>query len=209
MLRYRQKSAASPVEQPKEIVVKLGAVLLSSIALSTLLLTGCASFTYGGQKYSSSQAALEAARQDVRRAVSTVPRRESVAAGSILIYTPSTTWSRQGVAVTGAAGAEAVNYVALVLYYGYHGMAESVDRRNLFSSVDIREFDQRDPLANPKYDYLLWLRLDGPNSAQWMISSGKDTSAPTAVYTSPISDSTDRISHFVESIEKYLVTFGK
>lgn len=181
--------------------------VIHRLLIATTIAVGvsaCATWTYDGESYTTSEAALEAARQDVRRNVSVVPPRTVPAGDSVLVYTPSLDWSRQAVRVTGAATEEQIRYVASVQYYGFYGMAEAVERRNLFSSTDIREFNQRDPLANPNYEYLLWLRLDGPDSAQWMISPGSDTSAPRAIFASPISDSADRVSQFVESVEQYL-----
>lgn len=168
------------------------------------ILAGCATWTYDGRNYNSSMEAIEAARQDVRRKVAEVNEREAPLAGSVLILTPSVSWSRQAVVVTGAATEEIIQYIATVLYYGFYGMAESVQRRNIFRETSIQEFSQRDPLGNAQYDYLIWLRLDGPDSAQWMISPGKDTSAARSLYHSPTSDPGDRMARFVESVERHV-----
>lgn len=168
--------------------------------------SACASawWSYDNKKYPTSEEATEAARQDVRRHVQEVQPRTAPLAESALIYTPSLAWSRQGVRTTGAASDEQIRYVSSVLYYGFYGVAEGVQRRGVFRAANITEFSQRDPLGDAKYQYVIWLRLDGPDQAQWMISPGRDTSAATPLFMSPISDAGDRIAKLVQSIEGYL-----
>jgi hypothetical protein len=88
-------------------------------------------------------------------------------------------------------------------------MAEGLEQRKTFSSLHVEEFAQRDPLPHPEYDYIVWARLDGPDSGKWMIAPGKDTSQATPLYISPISDAGDRLSKFVESVEQYLTKSKK
>lgn len=173
-----------------------------AIALVALLV-GCATmtWTYDNQNYPTSTAAAEAARQDMRRKVSAVPPLERPFAESALIFTPSVPFSRQGVVLTGNATDEQARYVATVLYYGYYGMAEAIEQRNIFATTHIREFDQRSPLSNSDYQYIIWLRLDGPDSARWMIAPGQDIGAAVPLATSPISDAQDRMIQFVQDVE--------
>lgn len=166
------------------------------------LMSACATWTYDNQSYATSAEATEAARQDVRRKVSAVHQRESVLADSVLIYTPSLAWARRAVLTDRNATEEQIRYVATVLYYGFYGMAEAVERRGIFNTVHIQEFSQRDPLSSPQYGHILWLRLDGPDMAQWMLSPGNDTSSAKPIFTSPTSDPGDRISRFVQSVEQ-------
>lgn len=183
--------------------------LLVGLALITLL-PGCATtFMYDNQNYPTSMAATEAARQDIRRKVAAVPEREAPLAGSVLILTPSVQWARQVVVTTGTASEELIQYVATTQYFGFYGMAEALQRRRIFSNTSIQEFSQRDPLGQPDYEFIIWLRLDGPYSAQWMISPGKDTSAARSLFTSPVSDPGDRVSRFVESVEQYIAQIKK
>lgn len=161
---------------------------------------------YDNQNYATSAEAVEAARQDIRTKVNSVPARKEPIANTVLVYTPSLAWARRAVLIRGNAGEEQIRYVATVLYYGFYAMAEGLKRRNLFRSIQISEFSQRDPLSGPNYQYLVWFRLDGPDSGQWMISPGDDTSAATPLYTSPISGGGDRIGSFVNSIEEYINT---
>jgi hypothetical protein len=179
---------------------KIIGVLTISLFLSACMPT----WTYDNQKYVSSGDAIQAAREDIRMKVNTVSPIDQPIANSILVYTPSLNWARNGVLISGAASEEQIRYVSTVLYYGYYSMAEGLKKRAIFNKLNIMEFSQRDPLTSRNYDYLLWLRLDGPDSAQWMISKANDTSSPTPLYTSPISDGGDRLSAFVNSIESYV-----
>ena len=185
---------------------------ISLISLSlTLLLSSCATatWTYDNVNYPTSAAATEAARNDVRQKVASVPRRDTPVAESVLIYTPSISWSRQAVLVTPPANEEQVRYVATVMYYGFYSMAEAVERRGIFQKTHLQEFSQRDPLANPNYEYIIWLRLDGPDSAKWMIAPGSDTSSASPLATSPISNPGDRMLQFVNDIERHVTTVAK
>lgn len=170
------------------------------------LLSGCVTmtWTYDNQNYPTSTAAIEAARQDIRRKVSAVPPLEQPFAESALIFTPSIPFSRQGVVLTGNATEEQARYIATVLYYGYYGMAEAIDQRRIFATTHIREFDQRAPLSNSDYQYIIWLRLDGPDSARWMIAPGDDIAAAAPLATSPISDPQDRMIRFVQNVEDHV-----
>ncbi|MFK7976400.1 MAG: hypothetical protein AB8C02_09710 [Halioglobus sp.] len=175
------------------------------IAIFVAFLTSCAAtWTYDNQNYTTSAQAIEAARADMRGKLNSVTPLENAVKGSILVYTPSVNWSRNAVLVTGAASEEQIRYIATVLYYGFYAMAEGVKKRNIIETVDIKEFSQRDPLSAPSYDYILWARVDNPDSSQWMISPGSDTSSPTPIYTSPISDGGDRINAFVGSVSEYI-----
>lgn len=173
----------------------------------SLCVAGCATatWTYDNRNYPTSTAAAEAARSDVRQKVAAVPRREAPLSESVLIHTPSLSWSRQAVLVKPPVSEEQIRYVATVLYYGFYSMAEAVERRGIFDRTHIQEFAQRDPLSNPTYDYILWLRLDGPDSARWMISPGNDTSSASPLATSPIADPGDRILQFVQSVEHHVM----
>lgn len=174
----------------------------------TLGLSACvtASWTYDNQNYATSTAATEAARNDVRQKVASIPKRNEPLSQSVLIYTPSLTWSRHAVLVTHPANEEQIRYVATVLYYGFYAMTQAVERRGIFTKTHIQEFSQRDPLSDPAYDYILWLRLDGPDSAQWMISPGSDISAASPLATSPISNPGDRMLEFVQSVEQHVTS---
>jgi len=174
------------------------------LIIITLILSGCAAtWTYDNTNYPTSAKAIEAVRQDVRVKVNSIQKLDKAIEDSVLIYVPSLHWSRKGVVVTGNASEEQIKYVATVLYYGFHGMAEGLKRRGLFKSTYISDFSQRDPLSAPNYKYLMWLRLDR-DEAQWMISPGNDTSLATPLYTSPISDGGDRVATFVKSVEQYI-----
>jgi hypothetical protein len=185
---------------------------MSRIALLALTmwgiaaLSGCVTerWTYGKTNYPSSVEAIEAARQDIDARASAVPARNVPLAKSALLLTPSIQSCRQVVVTHGAASDELVRYVATVAYYSFYGMAEGLEHRKTFSSLHIEEFAQRDPPAHPDYDYIIWLRLDGPDSAKWMIAPGKDTSLATPLYVSPISDPGDRLSKFIDSVEEYV-----
>lgn len=171
-----------------------------------IIISACAPwYSYDGVKYSSSVEALEAARQDIRGKVSAVPKRANPIGGSVLVFAPTVKWSRQGVQVTGNVADDVVRYVATVLHLGWFAMAMAIEQRGIFETIHIQQFSQRDPLGNPDYDYLIWLRLDGPDDAQWMISPGDDTSRPQPLFVSPVADPADRITDFLESVERNLL----
>ena len=173
-------------------------IVLSSAA-------GCATtWTYGEQQYETSEQALEAARMDMQRNVDSVPRRDRPIAGSLIVYTPSLAWSRQTVVTTGNASEEQILYVASVMYHGFYGMGEAVQRSGLFTSTQIREFSSTNPIEHSESDYLLWLQLDGPDKLQWMISRGNDTSSATRIFT--LADPNERVIRFVEDVEQYVST---
>lgn len=184
--------------------MKTHSFVLTIIIFTTMMMSGCASWTYDGQSYPSSSTALEAARKDVQRKIMVVTPIDIPVAKTALIYVPSVKWSRNGVKVNGQASEEQITYIASVLYYGWHGMAEALRKRKLFENVDIKEFSQLDPLASRDYEYLIWLRLQDPDSAEWVITPANDTSTPSVIYTSPVLTGGDRINSFVNEIEEYV-----
>lgn len=188
--------------------LKEGDAIMAKIflfVLMTALLAGCATtYTYNGQQYQSSNAAIQAARTDIRGKVIAIPKLSKPLALSAIVFVPSLEWCRQTVKTHGHPSEKIVNYVQTVEYYGYYGMAQALQQRGVFKTTVIDEFAQRQPYAHPDYQYLIWLKLNGTNTAIWMIAPGGKPSDAQQLPISPLDSASDRASDFVQSVEKYI-----
>jgi len=174
-------------------------------ALMTALLTGCATeYTYNGKQYQSSNAAIQAARTDIRGKIIAIPKLSKPLAKSALVFVPSLEWCRQTVKTHGHPSGAIISYVQSVQYYGFYGMAQALQQRGVFKTTVIDEFSQRQPYAHPDYQYIIWLKLNGTDSALWMIAPGDKPSAAQQLPISPLDSASDRASDFVQSVEQYI-----
>ena len=168
-------------------------------------LSGCTTiWTYAGVRYPTATAAEQAARSNIRQSLELISKRDTPLAESALIFTPSPTWARTGVLIKRHASDDQIDYVATVLYYGYYGMAQAIQKRGIFKNVEIQQFEQTDPLSNSAFAYIIWLRLEGPNSAQWMIAPGNNVSLASPITVSPISGVGDRIEQVLHGVQEYV-----
>ena len=174
-------------------------------ALMAMLLTGCAAeYTYNGKQYQSSNAAIQAARTDIRGKIIAIPKLSKPLAESALVFVPSLEWCRQTVKTHGHPSGAIISYVQSVQYYGFYGMAQALQQRGVFKTTVIDEFSQRQPYAHPAYQYIIWLKLNGTDSALWMIAPGDKPSAAQQLSISPLDSASDRASDFVQSVEQYI-----
>lgn len=174
-----------------------------------LVVVGCAStWKYDNIQYDSSASALQAAKQDVQRAVNGVEPIANPYNYSARIVTPSYARIRDaGVVKTGNATVEQINYIADVLEYGYQGMVDAIKRRNLFSAVSIeRKYDTGSPAAKNE-DYTLWIHMTDKGQAQWYIRDRrKENKELIAIDQAKVS--TERVLSFLNSIESK-ISIGK
>lgn len=175
------------------------------IAIMAALLTSCATeYTYNGKQYQSSNAAIQAARTDIRGKIIAIPKLPKPLAESAVVFVPSLEWCRQAVKTHGHPSEAIINYVQSVEYYGFYGMAQALQQRGVFKTTVINEFSQRQPYAHPEYQYMIWLKLNGTDSAPWMIAPGDKPSEAQQLPISPLDSASDRASDFVRSVEQYI-----
>lgn len=177
-------------------------VFLQLVSLFTL--TGCAQWTYNNVPYDSSSSALIAARQDINNSVDGVQRLEKPFDLTARIIVPSLPRIKDaGVVKTGAATDEQVTYVAKVLEYGFLGFSEAIQRRNIFSNMQIvRQYNTEHPSQKDE-DYLIWLFLTDQGGAQWFLRNKNDTENKIiSIDQSKVS--TSKVISFLESIESHI-----
>ncbi len=176
------------------------------VAIAALLLASCATqyYRYNGKQYQSEPAAIEAVRTDIRGKVIAIPKMAHPLANSALVFVPSLEWCRQTVVTHGNPSNDDITYIQTAEYYGFYGMAQALQQRGVFNTLTINEFSQREPYAQPNYQYIIWLKLNGTSSATWMIAPGTNPDAAQQLAISPIDSASDRISDFVHSVEQYL-----
>lgn len=178
-----------------------------SVGAVCSLLMGCASFQYDGVNYRSRATAVDAARRDVQISLENVPIREDGLPGRAAVVLPSRSRIREkGVIRIGSSATEQVEYVVDVLELSFEVMGLAVERSRLFESVEIITAD--DPASQrPSHDWILWLHLQDPNTAQWYLRR-QGTTEGEAVPVDTGVDRHRRAAAWIETVREKAVAMS-
>jgi len=184
----------------------------SKYALSVvlaLLLQGCSHYTYDGQRYGSSEEALNAQKQHISQVLAGVTKKSPYVGGKAFVYIPPRHVLREnGVKISGRAqpNETAMNYIVDSLENNFSGMAETVKKGEFFDSVVVSR--NLAEIQAEKNDHVIRLETSGLGQWQWYVYRADNVSNKIPLFVEGTKTGTDRLNSFNDSLSKALVSLG-
>lgn len=155
-------------------------LVIACLALLVAALSGCASFTYNNEKFSSASAAYAAQKTRLESVKDNIAVVSPTIAGTLLVITPSkATIEAVGITRRGSPSQELVDYVAQITATDAEYMAKHIAASKAFASVEGRVSDY--PLKEARkesgrYTAVMYLHMLSPAQVGWylMKSNGDD-----------------------------------
>ena len=183
--------------------------VLAVTALS-LLLAGCATYSYNNEKFSTASEALSAQGKYLGSVANGISAEPTSISGTVVVITPSKdTCAALGVVRRNSPPLEFVDYVAATLANYFAAFATFLERSRAFTGVEGRVVDQ--PLLEARqvsanYVATIYLQMLSPTQVGWYLLT-PDAKEPRQInFDATAAEGLPKVTSWVRSIVQMMPT---
>ncbi len=143
-----------------------------ALVIAIISLCGCQSiYKYKSAQYTSSEAALQAQRDDINEMISEIKPTNNPLGGKALVVLPSRKLIESKVVkiFTSSPRREWVDYFVMTIELDNDAKAEVLKRRKIFEEVAVTKSDQPETVTTPDYKIIVYLKLMAYDQMQWYL----------------------------------------
>jgi hypothetical protein len=153
-----------------------------ALVIAIISLCGCQSiYKYKSAQYTSSEAALQAQRDDINEMIAEIKPTNNPLGGKALVVLPSRKLIESKVVkiFTSSPRREWVEYFVMTIELDNDAKAEVLKRRKIFEEVAVTKSDQPETVMSSDYKIIVYLKLIAYDQMQWYLrTSFADRSFP-------------------------------
>jgi hypothetical protein len=162
------------------------------------LLTACATYRYGGEKFSTAEAALAKQSEHLAKIISDVEPTSSPVHGKALVALPDKVELRRHyVRATKEAGQPQIDYILAAVEADHDMMVKVIEKRALFDQVTLVRDDDPPNTTIGDNDFLIFRDIDG-----WFFKS-KRTAPKRIPFDAGVAAGRARMHAFLDTLGDY------
>lgn len=173
-------------------------ILAACLLIATAFLTGCMSFTYGGQKFSSEQEALAFQDKHLGAGVQSIQPATTKIGGILKIHVPNEEATRER-GITGNKSGTAADYIIKSYVADQRKLKEVFERRGSFDAVELIFSNGQHQTPSPP-NHVLYLYLESTTTLGWYYVGTKVPRTPVS-YDRGTANMGERYKFMIESVE--------
>lgn len=176
------------------------------IIITIIFLYGCISqsvYGYKGAQYASSEAALQAQRDDINQMIAEIKPTNNPLSGKALVVLPSRRLieSKAIKLLTGSLSRHWIEHLLTAVELENDARAEALKRRKIFEEIAVTKSDQPETVTSPNYNFIIYLKLMSPDQMQWYLKTSS-TNKSFPIYSDQSLPGMQQIFFWLDYIEK-------